>query len=377
MKLSQSNSVLRRNLDRFDELFYDFHDSEIDAVDSMIHPVSLRPEQYLFYEGTNSDNLYLLLEGQVRIEKNGQLLTSLDHGNYFGELSILDGQPHSASVYATSASKLLAVNVTKLKEAEPQAYSKLIINLAKSLPEMVRKSSETATASLTNEMTLLKQQNDMGHFLTYIMAVLAIFIIVAGYIEELDGTVHDATYVRLTLVLSFVVCLLAIKNKQSFSRLGLNLNNPSLGLIQAMWYSIAVMIIALVAKMIWIKLNPEANAPLFKIKQHHTSAELVALLAYCIYSPLQEFVARGCLQSAFAQFFKDRFATTRAVILSNLLFCSFYANLSLKFALLLFTLGLGWGWLYSRSSSLLGVAISHAFLAIWIGGILGLPIELR
>ncbi len=61
---------------------------------------------YILHKGSNGDHLLFLLAGRLRVvdltEDGREIgLSFLEPGDYFGELSIIDGQPRSASVIAT------------------------------------------------------------------------------------------------------------------------------------------------------------------------------------------------------------------------------------------------------------------------------------
>ena len=60
---------------------------------------------YLFHEGDDGDEMYVVLEGRVMITKlipggGEEALAILDRGDFFGEMSLLDGEPRSADAKA-------------------------------------------------------------------------------------------------------------------------------------------------------------------------------------------------------------------------------------------------------------------------------------
>ncbi len=60
--------------------------------------------------------LFLLLEGNVRVERAGQMITTLRAGDFFGEVSVLDGGPRSADVVAATEVRCLTVSRETLRE---------------------------------------------------------------------------------------------------------------------------------------------------------------------------------------------------------------------------------------------------------------------
>jgi CRP-like cAMP-binding protein/Fe-S-cluster-containing hydrogenase component 2 len=53
--------------------------------------------------------LYLIESGQVVVERDGQTIASIDEGNFFGEMSLLMDQPHSATVRTITPADMLAL----------------------------------------------------------------------------------------------------------------------------------------------------------------------------------------------------------------------------------------------------------------------------
>ena len=64
----------------------------------------------------DEEGLYLLVSGSVEVRRgatdatDGRLLRTLGPGDYVGEMSLIDAQPRSASVFATSEVQYLALS---------------------------------------------------------------------------------------------------------------------------------------------------------------------------------------------------------------------------------------------------------------------------
>jgi len=59
--------------------------------------------------GDAGDAFYLLLDGAARVEVSARKRVRLGPGDYFGEMSLLDGGPRSATVVAETPVRLLAI----------------------------------------------------------------------------------------------------------------------------------------------------------------------------------------------------------------------------------------------------------------------------
>lgn len=372
-----SNKVSLRKLAAFPDLFDEFSAEEMQTISTLIKHVTLTSGQYLFYEGTSGEEIYMILAGKLGVQKSGQKLARMHAGEYLGEISVLDGKPRSASIYARCLTKLYVLNVHTLQQHFPALYHKLIINLSKVLPERVRSSSEFAVASLQREVSALKQQTEMGRLLSYVMVILAVYVVGFRLLAAQQGALNLATHIRLTLGLAVVVFLVAWKNSYSLEVLGLTWRGSKQAIIESLSVSFFFMMILILVKWALIKNVPSfQNEALFKIISNHGADFVYTVIGYLIYSPIQEFIARGCLQSAFEQFLVGKHSKLMAIVLANLLFSSFYANISVAVSFSVFMMGFLWGWLYSRHHTLVGVILSHALLSIWIISIVGLPIQL-
>lgn len=77
-----------------------------EVTDEVVVPVG----QYVFREGDFGDALFVIAEGRIRIALEGRTLATLANPDYFGEMSLLDGEPRSASAQAETDSLLLCIN---------------------------------------------------------------------------------------------------------------------------------------------------------------------------------------------------------------------------------------------------------------------------
>ncbi len=69
--------------------------------------VRAEPGDVLLVEGTTSGKLYILIEGELQILRNDvEVATVSDPGAVFGEMAILLGAPHTATVKALVPSRL-------------------------------------------------------------------------------------------------------------------------------------------------------------------------------------------------------------------------------------------------------------------------------
>jgi CRP/FNR family cyclic AMP-dependent transcriptional regulator len=95
---------------------------EFDAGDTVIQ------------EGEPGDSFYVTVSGQAKVVTGGKTMHRLIPGDHFGEISLLDGQPRSASVVAETPVSLLRVersSFLKLVRDDPDLARALLASLAR------------------------------------------------------------------------------------------------------------------------------------------------------------------------------------------------------------------------------------------------------
>jgi membrane protease YdiL (CAAX protease family) len=87
----------------------------------------------------------------------------------------------------------------------------------------------------------------------------------------------------------------------------------------------------------------------------------LAVVLYLVLTPIQEFVARCCLQAPLQAFLPGTSLQRRllSILISNLLFAGAHMHISGAFALAAFIPGIFWGWIFARTNSLLAASTSH------------------
>ena len=91
-------------------LFAGLSQAELAIVGNLLHARSYLADEVIFDEGEVGQALYLILDGEVMICRQGQpdggYLARLGRGEFFGELGLLDDSVRTAQVRATSDCRL-------------------------------------------------------------------------------------------------------------------------------------------------------------------------------------------------------------------------------------------------------------------------------
>jgi CRP/FNR family cyclic AMP-dependent transcriptional regulator len=79
------------------------------------------PKEVITREGEFDCWLYVILKGEVKVIKNEEEIAVLNaRGGTFGELSVIDGEARSASVYAATDTTCLAIDGSFIDRLDPQ-----------------------------------------------------------------------------------------------------------------------------------------------------------------------------------------------------------------------------------------------------------------
>ena len=136
-------------------LFTNVESSCLEKISSASEAVELTPGQALFYEGDNSDALYIVRNGTIKIIKSGQEgdqdLAKIGSGSHLGEMTFLHSpeegayEKRTASAEAVEASTLIKVPFSILVEhtkAHPAFGCVFYKAIAQNLSARIQKTDE-------------------------------------------------------------------------------------------------------------------------------------------------------------------------------------------------------------------------------------------
>jgi uncharacterized membrane protein len=124
-------------------LFESLGDAELEGLASRLEEVTYEAGTEIFHQGAPGGRLFIIIEGTVDLFHGEELqmvqLATLVPGQYFGELSLFDGQPRSATARAGRECRLLALDredFVEFTQKNPNATLKIMAELAVRLRQM-------------------------------------------------------------------------------------------------------------------------------------------------------------------------------------------------------------------------------------------------
>jgi CRP-like cAMP-binding protein len=109
---------------------------EIAAIAGVAQESTFQPGQIIVTQGTPGQAFYLVLTGRVEILRDGVSLGTFGPGDFFGEMSLLDQAPRSATIRAVEATRCLMLagwDFRALLETHPSIAIKLLEVLSRRL----------------------------------------------------------------------------------------------------------------------------------------------------------------------------------------------------------------------------------------------------
>ena len=103
--------------------------------------LDLRDGYVLTREGRPGREFFVLVEGTVRVTKDGKKLADLGGGDWFGEIALLTHTPRTATVTATSPVRVLVVTdraFRRVVETMPRIALKVLASVGQRLDHDAR-----------------------------------------------------------------------------------------------------------------------------------------------------------------------------------------------------------------------------------------------
>ena len=91
------------------DLFHGLAADQLAAVAETATEVEFPAGRVIARQGEIGTGFFIVVEGEARVIRDGSLLATLGPGEFFGELSVLDGLPRIAQVVAELPTRCLAI----------------------------------------------------------------------------------------------------------------------------------------------------------------------------------------------------------------------------------------------------------------------------
>ncbi|MCD6579484.1 cyclic nucleotide-binding domain-containing protein [bacterium] len=124
-------------------------DEELTAFLKYFEEKKFKTNEIVVAESTEGQEVYLLVEGKVRVEREvmgeEQTLKILEKGEFFGEMSLFDNYPRSATVRCFEDARLLLMNKNnweKLRKDNPKVAMNFLQLIIQTLSMRLRQTNK-------------------------------------------------------------------------------------------------------------------------------------------------------------------------------------------------------------------------------------------
>ncbi|MEO6096325.1 MAG: Crp/Fnr family transcriptional regulator [Fibrobacteria bacterium] len=155
------------------DLFSALGDQQLETIAQMIIEKTYRKADIILMEDDDSNqSLFIIAKGEVKVVLTAEdgreaILASLKEGDFFGEMSLLDGEPRSATVRAVEESRLLTIrreDFLATMKKQPELALTLLGEMSRRLRKSNRQISSLALMRVYGRVaaTLLQLMEERG-----------------------------------------------------------------------------------------------------------------------------------------------------------------------------------------------------------------------
>jgi cAMP-dependent protein kinase regulator len=99
-------------------LFANSSKHDLEAIGRIADELDLPEGRELITQGRRGQQFFVLVEGSAEVRRGGEVVNTLQEGDFFGELSLLSDRETTATVTATSPVRVLVIT--------PQSFRRLM-----------------------------------------------------------------------------------------------------------------------------------------------------------------------------------------------------------------------------------------------------------
>ncbi|HEY3522199.1 MAG TPA: cyclic nucleotide-binding domain-containing protein [Candidatus Limnocylindrales bacterium] len=90
-------------------LFSGLSGSALDEIERLADEVDVAEGRHLVRQGDFGHEFFLVIDGEVEVERDGHRLATLGPGEFLGEIALVDGGTRTATATATKPTRLMVI----------------------------------------------------------------------------------------------------------------------------------------------------------------------------------------------------------------------------------------------------------------------------
>ena len=352
-------------------------------------------DDVILAEGSHNQSVFLIESGRATVQKKAtssedsttHQIAQLEAGEEFGEMSLVDREPVSATIRALGSTRIIELDLSNT-DNNPDIVvlgDKVRAGIATRIANRLRDNNRFSVAALERELEENRLRSVAGVFIVVFVCLSAAYTISLKVISELAIAEQIEAYVSPFIAVVFMAGIVYMmwRSPFSFRYFGVTLDGWKPAVTNALKFSILFCVLITAAKWGYVQFR-SIDASVFQIAnmfasydesgQLNWSRYVLFGVVYALFCPVQELIGRCGAQAPLFAFLQgsERKRHAVSILASNLLFAASHSHLNVAFMLVTFLPGLFWGWLFMRNKSIVGVSLSHAMIGIYALFALGL-----
>jgi CRP-like cAMP-binding protein len=121
-------------------LFADRPNRELDLISSIADIVDVPAGKELMREGDRGREFFALVSGTAEVTRRDKHLSTLNPGDFFGEIALVSRMPRTATVTTTSAARVLVMtdqDFRRLIEVDPEIRLRVLGSFAARIGDLM------------------------------------------------------------------------------------------------------------------------------------------------------------------------------------------------------------------------------------------------
>jgi CRP/FNR family transcriptional regulator, cyclic AMP receptor protein len=119
-------------------------DRALEAVAKLAAEVEFVDGDTLISQGDPGESFYVVVQGTVRVSRDGSVVRDLGEGEFMGEIALVDGRPRTATAVAVGPVRTLEISRVAFQELMDR-FSAVRLGVLMALTDRVRTDEESVT----------------------------------------------------------------------------------------------------------------------------------------------------------------------------------------------------------------------------------------
>jgi len=110
--------------------------------------VVMEKDNVIFYEGTEGNQMFVVLAGTVDLFSGKKKIARLTSGDMFGEMALINNEPRSATAVAVERSQLFVLSETAFQKLMTKRISiRMLLNIVGVMSDRIREANKRLAAA--------------------------------------------------------------------------------------------------------------------------------------------------------------------------------------------------------------------------------------